>query len=92
MGMLAVIELAQNVEAREMTLRDAVRQHLATGFFKPVRDGWIPVCVGIIEKYKGGDTDLSYDVPIPSKPDALPVKVESLVEDLHLAAFMGTEE
>ena len=69
-----------------------IRQHFATGFFKPVPEKWIPACVSLIERYRGGDTNLSYGVPIPSKPDALPVQAESLVEDLYLGAFMEADE
>lgn len=89
MGMLAVIELAGKVEAGTMSLTDAVCQHLTTGFVKPVRKEWHSVCVNLIERYKGGDDDLSYGIPIPNKPDAVPVSAESLVEDLHLEPFIG---
>ncbi len=89
MGMLAVIELARKIEADEMTLTDAIRQHLATGFFKSVQEKWIPVCVGVIERYRGGDTDLSYGVNVPDKPTDCTVLVESIVENLHLEPFMG---
>lgn len=90
MGMLAAIELAGKVEAGTMSLADAVRQHLTTGFVKPIREEWYSACVGVIERYKGGDDDLSYGVPIPNKPGAVPVSAESLVEDLHLEPFIGT--
>lgn len=88
MGILAVIELADRIRAGTMSLTDAVREHLTTGFVKPVREEWHSVCVAIIERYKGGDENLSYDIPIPNKPDAIPVSAESLVEDLHLEPFI----
>lgn len=89
MGILAVIELADKVEAGTMSLTDAVHEHLTTGFVKPVREEWHSVCVGLIERYKDGDDDLSYGVPIPNKPEAVSVSAESLVEDLHLEPFIG---
>lgn len=88
MGILAVMELADKVEAG-MPLDEAVRLHLTTGFFNPIRIEWHPVCMAIIERYKGGDQDLSYGIPIPNKPDVLPLTAESLVEDLHLDPFLG---
>lgn len=92
MGMLAVIELAGKVEAGAMSLTEALRLHFSTGFVKPIREGWIPVCVGIIEKYKGGDIDLSYGVNVPDKPTDFTVVVELIVEDLHLEPFMAEAE
>lgn len=90
MGMLAVTELAQKVEAGTMSLRDALHRHLATGFVNPIPEEWIPVCMGIIERYQGGDRELYYDIPVPGKPDSL--VAESITEDLHLEPFMEIAE
>ncbi len=87
MGMLAIIELANKVTAKTMSLYDAVHQHLATGFANPVREAWVPVVVNIIERYKSGDHDLSYKIHAPGKPDDVRI-AESVVEDLYLEPFM----
>ena len=50
MGMLAVIELANNVEAGSISLAEAVGKHFATSFVKPIRDEWISVCVSLIKQ------------------------------------------
>lgn len=88
MGLLAVIELANQVEAGTMTLIDAMRRHFSANFVKPIHEKWLPVCINIVERFKGGDHDLAYDILIPDKPDDLPIVAESLVEDLHLEPFM----
>ena len=92
MGMLAIIELANNVTAKTMSLYDAVHQHLATGFVKPIHESWALVSVNIIERYKNGDHDLSYKIHAPGKPDDVLVFAESIVDDLHLEPFMGDME
>ena len=89
MGMLAVIELANNVEAGSISLAEAVGKHFATSFVKPIRDEWISVCVSIIKQYQGGDHDLSYKIHAPGKPDDVLVTAESIIEDLHLDPFVG---
>lgn len=91
MGMLAAVELANKVQAGTLSLTDAVAQHFSTGFVRPIRSEWIPVCVSIIERYKGGDHDLSYEVHVPGKDNVL-VTAESIIEDLHLDAFSGELE
>ncbi len=89
MGILAVIELAGEVEAKTKSLTEAVQQHFATGFIRPIRAEWAPVCVNIIERYKGGDHDLSYKVHALGKPSDVLLTAESIVEDLHLEPFVG---
>lgn len=89
MGMLAVAGLAERVKAGTISLGDAVAQHLITGFVRPIRAEWTSVCVGIIERYKGGDHDLSYEIHTPGKPDDVLVTAESIIEDLHLDPFVG---
>jgi len=89
MGMLAVIELAGKVEAKRMSLAEALRQHFATNFVSPIREEWVPVCVDIIEQYKDGNHDLSYKVHVPGEPDRALVSAESIVGNFHLDPFVG---
>lgn len=89
-AIVGAIELADRVGV-SMNLPQAVSRHLTTNFVNPEQDWalkWLPVCVAIIDRYKSGDHDLSYGVPIPGKPDKAPVLVESIAEDLHLEPFM----
>lgn len=95
MGIFAVIELANRVEAGTMSLTDAVKDHFAGGFVTPtgnstaIREDWLSVCVDIITRYKGGDHDLSYRIHAPGKPDDVLLLAEAIVEDLHLEPFLG---
>ena len=89
MGMLAVVKLADQVEIGTMSLTDAVSRHLTTGFIKSIRVEWLQICTGIIERYKGGDHDLSYKIHAPGKPDDVMLTAESIIEDLHLEPFVG---
>ena len=87
--MLAVIELAGRVEAGTMSLLDAVSQHVTINFVHIPHRAWIPVCVDIIKRYKGGDHDLSYQIHPPGEPERALVSAESIVENLHLDPFIG---
>jgi hypothetical protein len=86
MGMFSAIQLAVDVHDERTTLVEALRQHLMTGFFHQINDEWIPVCVGIIERYNAGDDDLSYGVAVPNK--TIDVPAEKIVDDLQLSPFI----
>lgn len=92
MGMLAAIELAERMRSGELTVEEAVTRHLSSGFVKPIHDGWIPVCVSIIERVRAGDSDLSYKIHVPGKPDDVFFTAETIIEDLHLDPFVSDEE
>lgn len=98
MGIFAVIELANRVEAGTISLADALKEHFTSGFVTPtgnsttIREDWISVCADIITRYKGGDHDLSYRIHAPGTADDVEPIAEVIVEDLHLAAFLGEHE
>lgn len=92
MGILTTIELANDVESGTKSLNDALSEHLRNNFVRPICLEWLPICVGIVEQYKGGDHDISYEIHAPNKPKDVLLSAESIIEDLHLEPFVGELE
>ena len=91
MGMISSVAMAERMAAGAVTVQEAMTWHLRSNFLPPIREAWIPVCVGIIERVRAGDADLSYKIHAPGKPDDVLERVETIIDDLHLDPFVSDE-
>jgi hypothetical protein len=88
---MSAVAMAQEMHAGNVSVEHAITWHLTSNFMPPIRDEWIPICIGIVERYKAGDEDLSYKIHPPHKPEDVQLTAETIMNDLHLEPFLADD-
>lgn len=87
MGSMQASEMAGQVTQGALSLCAAMDWHLQFNHYPPVPAAWSPVCIAVVERFNGGDTDLTYMVDNPVR-DSETVEASKVVTVLHLDSFL----
>lgn len=91
MGRVNAEGMAEAVTEGMVSLEQALTYHLQFNHYPPVDVAWVPVCLGIVERWNEGDDDLSYEVANPIREGDRRLARE-VVEALHLDSFLLWED